>query len=140
MSIEIQGAEELLVKFSKMKDGATIRKGMQQACALVEASAKETAPVDSGALRRSIASRIEDGGTTIQGIVYTPLEYAPYVEYGTGIFAEGGNGRKTPWLYDDDNGETHFTRGQHPHPYMRPALSDNRNQITQLLGEGITND
>ena len=140
MSIEIQGAEELLIKFSKMKDDAAIQKGMQQACALVEASAKEKAPADTGALRRSIASRIEGGGAAIQGIVYTPLEYAPYVEYGTGIFAEGGKGRKTPWLYDDDGGETHFTRGQHPHPYMRPALSDNRNQITQLLGEGIMND
>lgn len=140
MSIEIQGAEELLIKFSKMKDDAAIQKGMQQACALVEASAKEKAPADTGALRRSIASRIEGEGAAIQGIVYTPLEYAPYVEYGTGLFAEGGNGRKTPWLYEDDSGETHFTRGQHPHPYMRPALSDNRNQITQLLGEGIMND
>lgn len=140
MSIEIQGADELLAKFSKMEDGATIRKGMQQACVLVETSAKETAPIDSGALRRSIASRIEDGGATIEGIVYTPLEYAPYVEYGTGLFAEGGNGRKTPWAYRDDEGKLHFTHGQHPHPYMRPALSDNRSQITQLLGEGITND
>ena len=83
MSIEIQGAEELLIKFSKMKDDAAIQKGMQQACALVEASAKEKAPADTGALRRSIASRIEGGGAAIQGIIYAPLEYAPYVEYGT---------------------------------------------------------
>ena len=73
MSIEIQGAEELLIKFSKMKDDAAIQKGMQQACALVEASAKEKAPADTGALRRSIASRIEGGGAAIQGIIYAPL-------------------------------------------------------------------
>ena len=117
-------------------DEDAMRRSLERACLVVERSAKQKAPKDTGALARSITSKVEG----LEGTVYSPLEYAPYVEYGTGIFAEGGNGRKTPWLYEDDSGETHFTRGQHPHPYMRPALSDNRNQITQLLGEGIMND
>lgn len=29
--------------------------------------------------------------------VYTNSEYAPYIEYGTGIYASAGNGRQTPW-------------------------------------------
>jgi len=52
----------------------------------VEAEAKKNAPKGTGELRRSITSRVEDD----KGIVYTPLEYAPYVEYGTGLFAENG--------------------------------------------------
>jgi HK97 gp10 family phage protein len=111
------------------------------ACALVEAAAKKKAPKDNGALRRSITSEVQREGGDIVGVVYTPLEYAPYVEYGTGLFAEGGNGRKdVPWWYKDDKGEWHSTSGQKPQPFLRPALEENREQITRLLREGLTGD
>jgi HK97 gp10 family phage protein len=111
------------------------------ACALVEAAAKKLAPKDNGELRRSIASEVRNEGDAIVGVVYTPLEYAPYVEYGTGLFAEGGNGRKdVPWHYKDDKGEWHSTSGQKPQPFLRPALEENREQITRLLREGLTSD
>jgi phage gpG-like protein len=70
---------------------------MKKACLLVENDAKRNCPVDTGRLRQSITHRIE--GST--GIVGTNVEYAPYVEYGTGKHALGGNGRKTPWAYTD---------------------------------------
>ena len=61
------------------------------------------------------------------------------VEYGTGLYAEGGNGRKeVPWAYKDEKtGELIWTAGQHPHPFMRPALNDNRNDIIATIKEGI---
>ena len=136
----IEGLVEIVETLNKLENTESIVKGIELGCAAVERDAKKKAPKNTGELKRSITSKVENEGRQVVGKVFTPLEYAPYVEYGTGIFAEGGNGRKTPWLYEDDSGETHFTRGQHPHPYMRPALSDNRNQITQLLGEGIMND
>ena len=138
MSVKVEGIEELTVQLEGMGNYWKMRDALLKAGALVERSAKQKCPKDNGQLAQNIQYSVDGKGTTCT--VYNPLEYAPYVEYGTGIFAEGGNGRKTPWLYEDDSGETHFTRGQHPHPYMRPALSDNRNQITQLLGEGIMND
>ena len=62
------------------------------------------------------------------------------VEYGTGIHAEGGNGRKdVPWAYKDEKtGELIWTKGQEPQPYMRPALYDNKQAILAILKEGIT--
>ena len=85
-------------------------------------------------MRRSITSKV-DGLT---GIVFTPLEYAPYVEYGTGLFAENGAGRKdVPWNYQDDKGEWHSTRGQKPQPFMRPALNENRTEIIRIIKEGL---
>lgn len=113
-------------------------KAIERSCALVERSAKEKAPKDTGALRRSITSKIEREGDDVVGYVFTPLEYAPYVEYGTGLFAEGGNGRKdVPWHYQDDKGEWHSTSGQHPQPFMRPALMENREEILRIIKEAI---
>lgn len=138
--MEVQGAEELIARFTKIGRLSTVKAGMGQACAIVERAAKEKAPKSSGALRRSITSAVEETGTEIAGVISTPLEYAPYVEYGTGLFAEGGNGRKGGWTYADDKGDFHFTNGQRPQPYMRPALNENRNEIVSALGEGILSD
>ena len=134
MNVEVKGVDELIVKLQNMADESKIQQQLGLACALVERSAKMKAPKDTGALRRSITSKV-DGLT---GIVFTPLEYAPYVEYGTGLFAENGNGRKdVPWNYQDDKGEWHSTRGQKPQPFMRPALNENRTEIIRIIKEGL---
>lgn len=115
-----------------------IKQAMGKVCALVERTAKEKAPKDTGALRRSITSNVSEEADYIVGTIYTPLEYAPYVEYGTGLFAENGNGRSdVPWSYKDDEGNWHSTSGQHPHPYMRPALTDNKEKILQIFEEAF---
>ena len=134
MNVEVKGVDELIVKLNNMADESKIQQQLGLACALVERSAKMKAPKDTGALRRSITSKV-DGLT---GTVFTPLEYAPYVEYGTGLFAENGAGRKdVPWNYQDDKGEWHSTRGQKPQPFMRPALNENRTEIIRIIKEGL---
>lgn len=133
-NIKISGLDSLLDAFDDAVDTVEIEKAVGKACAIVERSAKQKAPKGSGDLRRSITSEVTVEGDQIIGTVFTPLEYAPYVEYGTGLFAEGGNGRQdVPWSYQDDEGEWHSTSGMHPHPYMRPALEENRERIIRLL-------
>ena len=107
-----------------------------KSCAMIEKDAKEKAPKDTGALRRSISSEITKGNGYIEGVVYSNLDYAPYVEYGTGLFAADG-GRKTPWSYQDDKGEWHTTSGQKPNPYLIPAINDNEKEIIRMITEGI---
>lgn len=137
-NIKISGLDSLLDMFDDAADVVELEKAVGKACALVERSAKQKAPKGSGDLRRSITSEVVIEGDQIVGTVFTPLEYAPYVEYGTGLFAEGGNGRQdVPWHYKDDEGEWHSTSGMKPHPYMRPALEENREKILRLL-EGAT--
>lgn len=133
--IKFEGIEEVLNSIDSLADLEELQSALGKACAVVEASAKQKAPKDTGALARSITSKIED----TEGIIFTPLEYAPYVEYGTGLFAEEG-GRSTPWIYKDDKGEWHRTSGQKPQPFMRPALDENREKIINILKEGIGND
>lgn len=132
--IKFEGLDGILDKLKKISSNANIDGALGTACALVERSAKQKAPKDNGELRRSITSKVEDH----TGIVFTPLEYAPYVEYGTGLFAEEGGRMDVPWHYQDDEGEWHSTSGQKPQPFMRPALEDNRQLIKQILMEELT--
>lgn len=136
MKIDIHGDEELIKKLESMVDSRNIEKALGKACALVERSAKEKAPKGTGELRRSIASKVENQ----EGIVYSPLEYAPYVEYGTGLFAEDGGRTDVPWCYKDDEGNWHTTSGQKPQPYLHPALHENRKKIVEIIKEGLLND
>lgn len=134
--IEIVGLEEIDKKLLSMLDIASVKKALGKACSVVEASAKQKAPKGNGDLRRSIKSRV-DG---VEGVVYTTLEYAPYVEYGTGLFAEKGGRQDVPWSYQDEKGEWHSTSGMKPSPYMRPALQENREKIKRILREELLNN
>lgn len=133
-------ANSLLKRIDEMGSKTNISAAIGKACALVEGEAKKKAPKDTGALRRSITSKVENTGSEMRGVVFTPLEYAPYVEYGTGLFAEKGGRKDVPWYYKDEEGKWHRSSGQHPHPYMRPALNESREEILRLIKEGIIND
>jgi len=140
MSIEFQGLDEVLENLEDMVDEQTMRAALGRACALVERAAKIKAPKGAGELRRSIESKVENNGENLRGVIFTPLEYAPYVEYGTGLFAENGGRQDVPWSYQDERGEWHTTSGMPPSPYMRPALDENREEIIRLIKGELLND
>lgn len=141
MAIEFEGLDEILDSLDKLADTQQLNSTMEQICALVERDAKQNAPKDTGALARSIQSKVENSDGSIQGVVFTPLEYAPYVEFGTGLFAESGGRTDVPWAYkDDETGELIFTSGQKPQPYMRPAIDNNREKIVRMIKEGFSID
>lgn len=100
----------------------------------VENNAKLHIPVDTGTLRRSITHQIINN-TTVE--IGTNLEYAPYVELGTGIHALNGNGRQTPWKYKDAKGEWHTTEGQPPKLYMKQGLADSEADIVAIINKEI---
>ena len=133
MSIEFRGLEEVLDSLDSLADTTNLEDGLKKACMLVERSAKQKAPKGTGELRRSITSKVEN----LEGVVFTPLEYAPYVEYGTGLFAENGGRQDVPWNYKDDEGNWHSTSGMPPQPYMRPALDENREDIIRVIKESL---
>jgi HK97 gp10 family phage protein len=140
IDIKFDGLDDILGKVEELGDTGKYTTVLGKACAVVERDAKINAPKDTGALRRSITSTVEVENGDIVGTVFTPLEYAPYVEYGTGLFAEDGGRTDVPWHYQDDKGNWHTTSGQQPQPFMRPALNDNREKIVRLIKEGISND
>ena len=135
--ISLEGIDEVLESIENIGDTERFSNILGKACALVEGEAKKKAPKDTGALRNSIASEVENTESEIQGVVFTPLEYGPYIEYGTGLFAEEGGRTDVPWNYQDDKGEWHSTSGMRPQPFMRPALDENREKIIQMIKEGL---
>lgn len=90
-----------------------------------------------GALKASLNYAVGLASRTVA--VGTNLFYAVYVELGTGLFAEGGNGRKTPWVWKDQNGKYHFTRGMKPQPFLRPAVEDHLEELRQIAVEEAEN-
>lgn len=139
MDIEIRGLEQITKRLEEKINPRNLEKAMGKACAIVERDAIKKAPKGAGDLRRSIQSRVENDGHEVIGIIFSPLEYAPYVEYGTGLFAEEGGRTDVPWVYCDDEGNFHSTSGMKPHPYMRPALNENREKILKTIMEGMLN-
>lgn len=163
MSIKIEGLNDVLERIKVEADTSELIGPMTKATLLVERTARQNAQSRSrtGELARSISSQVEVEGDDVVGTIYATVEYAPYVEYGTGLFAEGGNGRTdVPWyihigygsnditpeaaanmpIYTAPNGEQFaMSWGRHPAPFLRPALNVNREQIIRLL-EGVGND
>lgn len=130
----IENLDKLISKLEKLND---VNQAMEQACILVENEAKIKCPVDNGLLRNSITHYIEDNPNELVGVVGTNIEYAPYVEFGTGIYSSLGNGRQDRWKYKDAKGEWHSTIGQHPQPYLQPALEENRRKIEKMFKEQV---
>lgn len=92
---------------------------------LIQAEARARAPDDSGYLRESIEVEILQNGMT--AVVTVGASYGIYIEYGTGIYAVNGNGRKDGWVYySDKHGEFVFTRGMKAQPYWFDAVETGR--------------
>lgn len=164
MDIKFEGLDKVLDSIEDLGNRQELKQAVTICCEQVKNTAKELAPKDTGALRRSIHRKTIDKGNVIEGIVYTPLEYAPYVEYGTGLFAEGGGGAGGYWVYVRNSDSTSskpskrytleeakqvvaimrskgldavYTNGQHPQPFMRPALEQNKDFIMRTLKEAL---
>lgn len=140
MKFEFTNLDVVLSELDRKISDEALKRNVSQACAIVEREAKMKAPKDTGALRRSIHSITKEEDGQIVGTVFSDVEYAPYVEYGTGLFAEDGDGKKNPWSYQDDKGKWHTTSGMRPQPFLRPAFAENREKIKQKLMEGIIDD
>ena len=141
-------ASSLLKRLNNIAE-MDLKDKMVQATKLVHAQAKNLAPVDTGNLAGSIHMEVKKSGKKIIGRVYTNLQYAQYVEFGTGSTGQGTylykvkglklSYRDTPWVYTPDGGETFYrTEGQVTQPYMYPALKRNEKYIKNLFKQGVS--
>ena len=109
---------------------------LEEAAGLVEESAIDNTPIDTGQLKGAWAHRVDS--TKGEAVIGNPLEYSIWVEYGTGEYALEGNGRKGGWVYVDDKGKGHFTYGRRPVRMLHNAFVTNKAAIVdrakQLFG------
>jgi len=108
---------------------AAILRGLEKCGLVAEGYAKKACSVDTGDLRNSITHKVVPKEQA--AYIGTNKEYGAYVELGTGIYYPGG--RQTPWAYTDDEGNTHWTRGQKPQPYLKPAATEHKDVYRDLI-------
>lgn len=161
--IQLEGLDDIIKRLESAEDIKALEAGIKKACLRLEAEAKKNAQANGN---KRIAQSITTEVNGTEGVVFTPLFYAPYVEFGTGKFAEGGKGRKEiPWVYVEDNSSSESntskktyteeeankavaylrskglnafkTEGQHPKPFLRPALYNNKEKCLKDIKESV---
>ena len=98
-----------------------------------------------GTLRNSITHTVDENTV----LVGSNVEYAPYVELGTGkeyqpppewieFHAERGQGRDR-WFWQDMNGDWHVGYPQTPRPFLRPALENHLDEYKNVIENELRN-
>lgn len=154
----VHGLDNLISKLSalgananKCLDSAVMKAGL-----LVEGDAKDLcSAVDTGRLRNSIHTVIggsaddysykdnnendfsgafsSTGEDTHVAIVGTNVEYAAYVECGTG---QRGDASPSPPKYDGASYKADW-EGMEAQPFLWPALQQNKDEITKLISKEL---
>ena len=83
--------------------------------------------VATGAMRDSIDHKVVEKSCYIG----TNTKYALYNEMGTGIYVAGG--RRTPWSYQDGEGNWHTTRGMVGIHFLKNAVANHMSEYAAIL-------
>lgn len=127
---------DVMDKIEKMSENLTIGlyEALGEAGEVVRVDAVSNCPVMTGRLRGSITNKV-DGNCSIIG---TNVEYAPYVEFGTGSKGDKSvaHTSKEKWTYYS-GGQFFTTSGQSPQPFLVPALKNNSAKIKEILRRAV---
>lgn len=117
-----------------------------------------------GTLKNSISFHVDQEEKCVQ--IGTNLSYAKYNEYGTGVYADDGNGKQGFWVYVPDSGEegtsvgsakvyteaearrivamlkakgvdAHMTKGMTPTHFLKRAVEEHRDKIIQIISDSL---
>lgn len=94
-----------------------IKKALTECVLIAEGYAKTKCPVDTGRLRGSISHKVVEN----EGYIGTNVEYAPYVEFGTGSHYAGGSG----------------ITGMRAQPYLKPAISEHMDEYRRIIKDNL---
>lgn len=165
----IKGLNSLMRKLDALggNSHAALVTGVEQAVKLVQGDAKMLCPVDDGRLRNSIQGTTLDEGSRVTGEISTNVEYAPYVEFGTGPVGQASAPELPPevagqiryrqngwWIHESqidaetaekykffkletENGTFYYTRGQPAQPFLYPAVRNNEEAVRQVIVQSV---
>ena len=132
MGFEIEGIDKLMSALTTMSNpdfaDQALMQGMRLGGKMVQGTAKQICPVgdpavdpNSGNLRNSI--EVTDIANGVE--IGTNVEYAPYVEFGTGQRGDPSVPHREDWV------------GQSPQPYLYPALKANEENIQKIVKDTL---
>lgn len=136
-TVTVKNVGRLKQKLNNIAD-MELKQTIIEATKLVHGQAVNNAVFEKGyskgGLRESIRMDHKKTKEGYEGRVYTNVEYAPYVEFGTGI---RGNG-SYPYKIDGLDLAYHESwAGMEAQPYMYPALKMHEKHIRKLFKEGV---
>lgn len=130
VKIELKGIEKFKRELGKVKSDITRELEQHTSASLIkiQSDAKRGSAVDTGRLRASIHKRQE--GTS--GDVFTNVEYAPYIEFGTGSLVSVPDELKDYALQFKGRGLRNVNLPARP--FMYPAFVKERPKYIRNLG------
>lgn len=133
VNIEIEGADALIGFLGGLSDQVAdiVSEEIEAGVQSIREDAVKLAPVDTGRLRSSIQAE----ASGLNGEVKTNVEYAGYMEFGTG----GNVDVKPGWeeIAEKYRGKGERTVNIAPRPFMRPALEKNAPEIMNQINDRI---
>ena len=100
---------------------------LEEASGELEAQTKRNTKVDTGKTKGSWEHRVNE--SKMEAEVGSRYKNALWEEFGTGIYALNGDGRKTKWVYRTPDGKFHATVGKKPRRALYNAYNSKKNQI-----------
>lgn len=100
---------------------------LHEAAGEMESQVKRNTAVDTGQLKGSWSYTVDNN--KLEAHIGSPLENAIWEEFGTGEYALNGNGRNTPWKYQDARGNWHTTTGKRPRRAFFKAFTSLKSKI-----------
>ena len=123
MSVEFRDFSRIVLQ--KINDcGATF---LEEVGGELEAQVKQNTKVDTGKTKGSWEHVVNEQKMEVQ--VGSRYKNALWEEFGTGIYALNGDGRKTKWVYRMPDGKFHTTVGKKPRRALYNAYNSKKNQI-----------
>lgn len=129
---------EVLTEAMKAKRAALEAVGLK-AEGYAKRELTEFPAVDTGRLRNSITHAIGKGDDDDSVYIGTNVEYGKWIENGTGIYASDGQGRKDPWVYQDDEGNYHLTNGVRPVHFLKKAATEHSDEYREIVEKKFKN-
>ena len=102
-------------------------KFLEEASGELEAQVKRNTKVDTGKTKGSWEHVVHEH--KLEAEIGSRYKNALWEEFGTGIYALNGNGRKTKWVYKTPDGKYHTTVGKKPRRALYNAYNTKKNQI-----------
>ena len=99
----------------------------------VESQTKQNTKVDTGKTKNSWEHVVNTDKMEVK--IGSRYKNALWEEFGTGIYALNGDGRKTPWVYKSPDGKFHTTVGKKPRRALFNAYTSLKNKLIRSAQE-----
>ena len=111
-----------------------ILNALEEVSGELEGRVKDNTREDTGKTKASWSHRVDEH--KFEAYVGSNYQNAIWEEFGTGIYAQNGNGRKdVPWTYQDEQGKWHRTKGKKPRRALQRAFNSMKNRIERFFKE-----